>query len=128
MVLYMEWRYLRTGDELYLTLAPRWSRVLVALFAVGVITGTIRSFEMGLLWPDLTGTFGSAFGLGFATEGFAFFTEAIFIAIYVYGWARLSPRIHFATGIPVAIAGFAGSLMVHLGQRLDEPSIGLSAP
>ena len=123
MVLYVEWRYLRTGDEVYLTLARRWSRVLVALFAVGVITGTILSFEMGLLWPDFTGTFGSVFGLGFAIEGFAFFTEAIFIAIYVYGWGRLSPRLHFATGIPVAIAGFAGSLMViSVNAWMNHPS------
>jgi cytochrome d ubiquinol oxidase subunit I len=123
MVLYVEWRYLRTGDEVFLTLARRWSRVIVALFAVGVITGTILSFEMGLLWPAFTGTFGSVFGLGFAIEGFAFFTEAIFVAIYVYGWGRLSPRLHFATGIPVAIAGFAGSLMViSVNAWMNHPS------
>jgi cytochrome d ubiquinol oxidase subunit I len=112
MVLFVEWRYLRTGDQLYEILARRWSRVLVTLFAVGVITGTILSFEMGLLWPNFTATFGSVFGLGFAIEGFSFFAEAIFIAIYVYGWGRLSPRLHFMSGIPVAIAGFTGSLMV----------------
>jgi cytochrome d ubiquinol oxidase subunit I len=112
MVLFVEWRYLRTGDQVYEALARRWSRVLVALFAVGVITGTILSFEMGLLWPNFTATFGSVFGLGFAIEGFSFFTEAIFIAIYAYGWGRLSPRLHFLSGIPVAIAGFTGSLMV----------------
>src|SRR5436309_12352696 len=112
MVIFVEWLHLRTGDELYLTLAKRWSKVMVALFAVGVITGTILSFEMGLLWPNFTGTFGSVFGLGFAIEGFSFFIEAIFIGIYVYGWNRLSPRAHFASGIPIAIAGFTGSLMV----------------
>jgi cytochrome bd ubiquinol oxidase subunit I len=112
LVLFVEWLYLRTGDPLYRTLARRWTRVLVALFAVGVITGTILSFEMGLLWPNFTGTFGSVFGLGFAVEGFSFFMEAIFIGIYVYGWGRLSPRAHFASGIPVAIAGFTGSLTV----------------
>jgi cytochrome d ubiquinol oxidase subunit I len=112
MVLFVEWLFLRTGDELYRTLARRWSKVLVALFAVGVITGTILSFEMGLLWPGFTGTFGSVFGLAFAIEGFSFFMEAIFIGIYVYGWDRLSPRAHFASGIPVAIAGFTGSLTV----------------
>jgi cytochrome d ubiquinol oxidase subunit I len=112
MVLFVEWLFLRTGDELYRTLARRWSKVLLALFAVGVITGTILSFEMGLLWPGFTGTFGSVFGLGFAIEGFSFFMEAIFIGIYVYGWDRLSPRAHFASGIPVAIAGFTGSLTV----------------
>jgi cytochrome d ubiquinol oxidase subunit I len=91
MVLFVEWRYLRTGDPLYRTLARRWTKVMVALFAVGVITGTVLSFEMGLLWPNFTGTFGSVFGLGFAVEGFSFFLEAIFIGIYVYGWDRLSP-------------------------------------
>jgi cytochrome d ubiquinol oxidase subunit I len=108
MVLLTEWLYLRSGDELYRTLAKRWTKVMVALFAVGVITGTILSFEMGLLWPNFTATFGSVFGLGFAIEGFSFFMEAIFIGIYVYGWARLSPRMHLLSGIPVAIAGFTG--------------------
>jgi cytochrome d ubiquinol oxidase subunit I len=112
MVLFAEWLYRRTGDPLYLKLAQRWSRVMVALFAVGVITGTILSFEMGLLWPNFTGTFGSVFGLGFAVEGFSFFVEAIFIGIYVYGWGRLSPRAHFLSGIPVVITGFTGSLTV----------------
>jgi cytochrome d ubiquinol oxidase subunit I len=112
MVLFVEWLYLRSGDQLYLTLARRWTRIMAALFAVGVITGTILSFEMGLLWPNFTSTFGSVFGLGFAIEGFSFFMEAIFIGIYVYGWDRLSPRAHFLSGIPIAIAGIAGSLMV----------------
>src|SRR5437660_12661660 len=112
MVLFVEWLWLRTGDELYLVLARRWTKVMVALFAIGVITGTILSFEMGLLWPNFTATFGSVFGLGFAIEGFSFFMEAIFIGIYVYGWDRLKPRAHLASGIPVAIAGFTGSLMV----------------
>jgi cytochrome bd ubiquinol oxidase subunit I len=112
MVLFAEARWLRTGDPLYRTLAQRWSRIMVALFAVGVITGTILSFEMGLLWPNFTATFGGVFGLGFAIEGFSFFVEAIFIGIYVYGWDRLSPRAHFASGIPIVITGLTGSLMV----------------
>jgi cytochrome bd ubiquinol oxidase subunit I len=112
MILFVEWLYLRSGDELYRTLARRWTRVMAALFAIGVITGTILSFEMGLLWPAFTSTFGSVFGLGFAIEGFSFFTEAIFIGIYIYGWDRLSPRLHFISGIPIAIAGITGSLMV----------------
>ena len=87
----------------------RWSKVMLTLFAVGVVTGTILSFEFGLLWPDFVASFGDVFGLGFALEGFSFFLEAIFIAIYVYGWDRLSPRTHFLTGIPVAIAGVTGS-------------------
>src|SRR6478609_4982654 len=72
MVLFCEWLHLRTGDPLYRTLARRWTRIMAALFAVGVITGTILSFEMGLLWPNFTATFGSVFGLGFAVEGFSF--------------------------------------------------------
>jgi len=112
LVLFVEWLYLRTGDELYRTLARRWTKVMAALFAAGVVTGTILSFEMGLLWPAFTASFGSVFGLGFAIEGFSFFMEAIFIGIYLYGWSRLSPRAHFASGIPIAIAGFTGSLTV----------------
>src|SRR5437016_8360436 len=123
MVLFVESLGRRTGDQLYLTLARRWTRVMVALFAVGVITGTVLSFEMGLLWPNFTGTFGSVFGLGFAIEGFSFFMEAIFIGIYVYGWGRLSGRIHFASGIPVVIAGFTGSLMViSVNAWMNHPS------
>jgi cytochrome d ubiquinol oxidase subunit I len=112
MVLFAEWLWRRTGDEVYRTLARRWTRVMAALFAVGVITGTILSFEMGLLWPNFTGTFGGVFGLGFAIEGFSFFTEAIFIGLYVYGWDRLSARWHLASGIPIVVSGFTGSLMV----------------
>lgn len=112
MVLAMEWLHHRTGDPLHRTIARRWSRIMVALFAVGVITGTILSFEMGLLWPNFTGTFGGVFGLGFAIEGFSFFLEAIFIGIYVYGWDRLSPRAHMLSGVPIVLTGFTGSLMV----------------
>jgi cytochrome bd ubiquinol oxidase subunit I len=123
LVLFVEWLYLRTGDPLYRTLARRWTNVMATLFAAGVVTGTILSFEMGLLWPAFTGTFGSVFGLGFAVEGFSFFLEAIFIGIYVYGWNRLSPRLHFASGIPIALAGFAGSLMViSVNGWMNHPS------
>jgi cytochrome bd ubiquinol oxidase subunit I len=112
MVLFVEWLGHRTGDRLYLTLARRWSRVMLVLFGVGVITGTVLSFEMGILWPNFTGTFGSVFGLGFAIEGFSFFLEAIFIGIYVYGWGKLSARVHLLSGVPIVITGFTGSLMV----------------
>jgi cytochrome d ubiquinol oxidase subunit I len=112
MVLFAESRWLRTRDPVYRELARRWSRVMIGLFGVGVITGTILSFEMGLLWPNFTATFGGVFGLGFAIEGFSFFVEAIFIGIYVYGWNRLKPRTHMLSGIPIVITGFSGSLMV----------------
>src|SRR4051812_19594212 len=111
-VVFVEWMHLRTGDDVYRVLARRWSKVMLALFAVGVVTGTILSFELGLLWPNFMATFGDVFGLAFGLEGFSFFIEAIFIAIYVYGWDRLSPRLHLLSGIPIAIAGGTGSLMV----------------
>jgi cytochrome bd ubiquinol oxidase subunit I len=123
MVLFAESRWLRTGDPLYRTLARRWTRIMVALFAVGVITGTILSFEMGLLWPNFTATFGGVFGLGFAIEGFSFFLEAIFIGIYVYGWDRLSPRAHFVSGIPIVLTGFTGSLtVISVNAWMNHPS------
>ncbi|MDX6541530.1 MAG: cytochrome bd ubiquinol oxidase subunit [Gaiellales bacterium] len=112
LVVFCEWLGRRSGDEIYLTIARRWSKVMAALFAAGVVTGTILSFELGILWPGFMARFGDVFGLGFTLEGIAFFTEAIFIGIYLYGWDRLSPRMHLLSGIPVIVAGIAGSLMV----------------
>src|ERR671919_461174 len=112
LVLGLEWLGRRRGDALLLALARRWSKAMIGLFAVGVVTGTILSFELGLLWPEFMATYGDVFGLAFALEGFSFFVEAIFIAIYVYGWDRISPRMHFLSGIPILIAGFTGSLFV----------------
>jgi cytochrome d ubiquinol oxidase subunit I len=123
MVLIMEWWGQRTGDALYRTIARRWSRVMIALFAVGVITGTVLSFEMGVLWPNFTATFGGVFGLGFAIEGFSFFLEAIFLGIYVYGWDRLSPRVHLLSGIPIVITGFLGSwTVIAVNAWMNNPS------
>jgi cytochrome bd ubiquinol oxidase subunit I len=123
MVLFVESLYVRTGDEIYRTLAKRWSKVMIALFAVGVVTGTILSFEMGLLWPNFMATFGDVFGLAFGLEGFSFFIEAIFIAIYVYGWDRMSSRAHLLCGIPVVLAGLTGSLFViSVNAWMNHPS------
>jgi cytochrome d ubiquinol oxidase subunit I len=112
LVLFVEGLYLRTGDPLYKSLAKRWSKVMVLLFAVGVVSGTILSFELGLLWPRFMERFGEVFGFAFLLEGFSFFIEAIFIAIYVYGWDRLSPRVHLLSGVPIVITGLTGSFMV----------------
>jgi cytochrome d ubiquinol oxidase subunit I len=112
MVLFLEGLWLRTGDPLYKALAKRWSKAMIILFACGVVTGTILSFELGLLWPEFMATFGEVFGLAFGLEGFSFFLEAIFIAIYVYGWDRLPPRVHLACGFPIIATGIAGSLFV----------------
>jgi cytochrome d ubiquinol oxidase subunit I len=112
LVLFVEGLWLRTGDPLYKAIAKRWSKVMLILFAVGVVSGTILSFEMGLLWPNFMATFGDVFGLAFAIEGFSFFAEAIFIAMYVYGWERFSPRRHLLLGVPIVAAGLTGSFMV----------------
>src|SRR3954449_344197 len=112
MFLFVEGLYLRTRETTYKALAKRWSKVALIIFAVGVVTGTILSFEFGLLWPNFMATFGEVFGIAFGLEGVSFFVEAIFMAIYVYGWQRLPPRAHFLTGIPIVISGFAGSFNV----------------
>ena len=112
IVLFAEGLYLRTGDPIYKALAKRWSKAMLVLFAVGVVSGTILSFELGILWPEFMATFGQVFGLAFALEGFSFFLEAIFIAIYVYGWDRLPRRAHFLAGLPMVVAGLTGSFFV----------------
>jgi cytochrome bd ubiquinol oxidase subunit I len=103
---------LRRNDADALRLAQRWSKVAAVTFVVGAITGTVLSFEMGLLWPEFMRRFGDVFGLPFALEGIFFFTEAIFIAIYIYGWNHLSGWVHFWSGVPVAIAGLGGAWSV----------------
>src|SRR3954447_24589124 len=112
MILFVEGLYLRTRDVTYKALAKRWSKVALIIFAVGVITGTILSFEFGLLWPEFMASFGQVFGVAFGLEGISFFLEAIFIAIYVYGWGRLSDRAHFLTGVPLVITGLTRSFTV----------------
>jgi cytochrome d ubiquinol oxidase subunit I len=108
----MEGVGLRRKDAAALKLARRWSVVMAVQFAVGAVTGTILSFEFGILWPKLMGRYGAALGLGFAIEGLAFFMEAIFIAIYLYGWQRLRPRTHFLFGLVLPPVGILGSFSV----------------
>jgi cytochrome d ubiquinol oxidase subunit I len=112
LVVFMEWLGQKTGQERYTVIARRWSKVMITLFAAGVVTGTLISFEFGILWPGFMSNFGDVFGLAFGLEGFSFFLEAIFIAIYVYGWDRMPPKIHLLTGVPVIVTGITGSLMV----------------
>jgi cytochrome bd ubiquinol oxidase subunit I len=99
-------------DPAAIRIARRWSVVMAVQFAVGAVTGTILSFEFGILWPKLMGRFGAALGMGFAIEGLAFFLEAIFIGIYLYGWTRLRPRIHFMLGLALPPAGVLGTVSV----------------
>jgi cytochrome d ubiquinol oxidase subunit I len=112
ITLIANWRGLRKHDEVALLLARRWSQVMAVTFAVGAVTGTVLSFELGLLWPGLTGKFGSVFGLPFGLEAIAFFLEAILIAVYIYGWDRLSPRAHFWTGVPIPFASVLGAISI----------------
>jgi cytochrome d ubiquinol oxidase subunit I len=112
LMLAAEWRFLRSGDELWRTLARRWSKAFALLFAVGAVSGTVLSFELGLLWPEFMARWGGVIGLPFTMEAFAFFLEAIFAGIYLYGWERLPPRVHWITGWPIAIAGFLSALFV----------------
>ena len=112
MTLVAHYRALRKDDEDALVLAQRWSKYMAVTFAVGAVTGTVLSFEFGLLWPRFMGQWGEVFGVAFAFEGLFFFTEAIFIAIYIYGWRRLRPWTHFWTGVPIVVAGIFGSISV----------------
>jgi cytochrome bd ubiquinol oxidase subunit I len=103
---------IRHGDDIALRLAQRWSKVAAVLFAVGAVSGTVLSFELGLLWPGLMSRFGPAYGIPFAVEGVFFFLEAIFIAIYIYGWNRLSPRAHMWAAVPIVLSGIGGAFSV----------------
>ena len=100
------------GDPVALELAKRWSKVSAVLFAIGAVSGTVLSFEMGLLWPGLMGRFGDVLGLPFAFEGLSFFVEAIFLGIYLYGWGRMPPRIHLWMLLPMMVAGVVGTFCV----------------
>ncbi len=111
MIFVLHRRGLR-GDADALVLAKRWAKVSAVLFAIGAVSGTILSFEMGMLWPGLMGPYGDVIGLPFALEGIAFFLEAIFLGIYLYGWGRLPGRIHSLTLVPVMIAGAAGTFFI----------------
>jgi cytochrome d ubiquinol oxidase subunit I len=106
------YRGLKHGDADALLLAERWSKVAAVLFAVGAVSGTVLSFELGILWPGLMGRFGAAYGIPFVVEGIFFFLEAIFLAIYIYGWKRMAPWTHFWAGLPVVIAGAGGTASV----------------
>ena len=112
IILTANWLGLKRGDEDAMRLARRWSKAMAVTFAVGAVTGTVLSFEFGLLWPNFMERFGDAFGIAFAIEGIFFFVEAIFLAIYIYGWKRLSGWAHFWSGVPMVITGIGGAFSV----------------
>ncbi|MET1153407.1 cytochrome ubiquinol oxidase subunit I [Arthrobacter sp.] len=127
IMLLTEWRGHRTGDPNYGLLARRWAKVMGVLFAVGAVSGTILSFEMGLLWPGLMGVYGEVIGLPFTLEGIAFFIEAIFLGIYLYAWDRLPPKVHMLTGIPVLVAGVASAFFVVTANAWMQQPTGFDA-
>jgi cytochrome d ubiquinol oxidase subunit I len=118
-----EGMYLRTRQPVYLDLSKRWARGTAILFAVGAVSGTVLSFELGLLWPRFMEKAGAIIGMPFSLEGFAFFTEAIFIGVYLYGWNRLSPRLHWLSGLIVAVSGiFSGIFVVTANAWMNAPA------
>ncbi|MFC7504395.1 cytochrome ubiquinol oxidase subunit I [Nocardioides sp. GCM10030258] len=112
MIFAMHVRGIRRNDPVALGLAQRWAKVSAVLFAIGAVSGTVLSFEMGVLWPGLMGTYGDVLGLPFAFEGLAFFLEAIFLGIYLYGWGRMPPKRHVMMVLPMAITGIIGAYCV----------------
>jgi cytochrome d ubiquinol oxidase subunit I len=118
-----ERRWQKTGDPIHLDLARRWSKGTAILFAVGAVSGTVLSFELGLLWPGFMELAGGIIGMPFSLEGFAFFTEAIFLGIYLYGWDRISPRAHLWAGIAVAVSGAASGIFVVMANSwMNSPA------
>jgi cytochrome d ubiquinol oxidase subunit I len=123
MMVLAELQWQRTGDAIYLDLAKRWARGSAILFAVGAMSGTVLSFELGLLWPEFMRYAGAIIGMPFSLEGFAFFTEAIFLGIYLYGWDRISPRMHLLSGILVAVSGVvSGIFVVMVNAWMNSPA------
>jgi cytochrome d ubiquinol oxidase subunit I len=124
LLLYAERRYLVTGDLVWYLLARRWSRAFAVIFAVGAVSGTVLSFEFGLLWPTFMQRYGGVFGISFTLEAFAFFLEAIFLGLYLYGWERLPARAHWWTGVPVAVSGAASALFVTTANAWMNTPVG----
>src|SRR4029450_6739486 len=122
MMLIANYRGLRKNDPVALRLAERWSKVAAVTFAVGAVTGTVLAFGFGVLWPEFMDRFGKVFGVLFAIEGIFFFLEAIFIAIYIFGWKRLSGWAHFWTGVPIVITGLGGAFsVVAVNSWMNQP-------
>src|SRR6201988_816673 len=123
LMIIAEWKWLRTKDSIYLTLAQRWAKGTAILFAVGAVSGTVLSFGLGLLWPRFMGFAGSIIGMPFSLEGFAFFTEAIFLGIYLYGWKGGPPRGPLFAGAMVAVSGaLSGIFVVIANAWMNAPA------
>ena len=126
MMLIAEWRWLQTREPSYRQLARTWAKAGAVLFAIGAVSGTALSFELGLLWPAFMAFAGPMIGLAFALEGYAFFIEAIFLGLYLYGWERLSPRAHWLCGVPVALGGAASAILVVSANAWMQHPVGFT--
>jgi cytochrome bd ubiquinol oxidase subunit I len=124
LMLIAEWRWLRTGERHYRDLAKTWGKATALTFAVGAVSGTALAFELGLLWPRFMEVAGGVIGPAFALEGYAFFIEAIFLGLYLYGWDRLSPRAHWWTGVPVAVSGMMSGVLVVAANAWMQAPVG----
>ena len=130
LMVFAEIRHRRTGDPEYLELARVWAKGTAVFFAVGAVSGTVLSFELGLLFPGFMKHAGAVVGFPFSLEGFAFFIEAIFLGVYLYGWDKVGPRAHIFAGFVVAASGLASAVFVTLfnawmnaprGPTLSQP-------
>ena len=123
LLVVVEGRWLRTHDPVDYEIARTWSRAMLLLFAIGAVSGTTLSFELGLLWPEFMKQAGSIIGIPFSAEGFAFFIEAIFVGIYLYGWDKLPPRVHWLCGVAIAVSGAASAVfVVAVNAWMNTPS------
>ena len=104
--------YIRTKRQVYLNVTKAWSKGVAIFFATGAVSGTVLSFELGLLWPEFMKHAGPIFGMPFSLEGTAFFIEAIALGFYLYGWNRFNKWFHWITGLIVGISGLASGILV----------------
>jgi cytochrome d ubiquinol oxidase subunit I len=123
LMAFSEWRWLKTGRQVYLDITKAWSRGVAIFFAVGAVSGTVLSFELGLLWPEFMRHAGAIIGMPFSWEGTAFFVEAIALGIFLYGWNRLNKWVHWVSGIVVGISGvLSGIFVVAANSWMNSPS------
>src|SRR5436190_16456639 len=123
LMAFSEWRWLKTGKQVYLDITKAWSKGVAIFFAVGAVSGTVLSFELGLLWPEFMKHAGAVIGMPFSLEGFAFFTEAIFLGLFLYGRNRLHPVAHWTSGVIVALSGiFSGIFVVLANAWMNTPT------
>lgn len=123
LMAFSEWRWLRTGKQVYLDVTKAWSKGVAIFFAVGAVSGTVLSFELGLLWPEFMKHAGAIIGMPFSWEGTAFFVEAIALGIFLYGWNRLNKWMHWLSGVVVGISGvLSGIFVVAANSWMNSPA------